>query len=498
MALQEDTILFIDDMAIASRHGLMRVPTQAVKHPKNPIVSPTRPWEIGSVYIFGSVIREPETGLFRMWYQANDGESISSPGHMTICYAESNDGIRWHKPLLPIMPYKDRHTTNIVLGHDVYSGNPYCSSVIRDDGADNPAERYKLAAWFEQWSDQLANFNGAASFCSPDGLHWQVYEEAEPFIPEIRRKPIPPNYYCADGVQWLPCSEGVPANARYVGGPNDASCISPDRLDGEYVHFQIMQRDVAEGKQVYERDLVTGRERILAMHTSPDFVQWNHPKTIIAPTADDPDYIQFYGMGGFRYGNYWLGTLWMYYVHDQSMDLELALSRDGRNWTRPFPGQRLVRLGSDDEFDCGTILSATSPLVVGDDIYIYYGGSDRRHDERGTTTAIGLATLKVDRWAGLQSGRQGALQTRPFSLDGTALTLNAYAHGGEVWAEILNEQGQVLPGFELAQAMPVVGDHTACRLAWEQGSDLSSLRGQRIALRFHICNATVYAISQVL
>ena len=495
MTLRERTILFIDDTAIQSRRGLQRIPSAATKHPDNPIIDRTFPWEMGAVYIFGSVIREPAEQLFRMWYQSIDGETGKSPGHMSICYAESDDGVRWRKPLLPIVSYGARQTTNIVLNHSVYPGNPYCSSVIRDEDAP-PAERYKLAAWYEQWSDGLSNFNGAASFHSADGLRWKVYEDAQPFIPEIRRKPIPPNYYTADGVRWLPCPEGPPANARYVGGPNDASCISPDRLDGEYVHFQIMQRDVAAGKQVYERDLVTGRERFLAMHTSPDFVHWSDPWTIIEPAVDDPDHIQFYGMGGFRYGNYWLGTLWMYYVHDQSMDLELAMSVDGRNWTRPFPGQRLLRLGIDGEFDCGMILSATSPVIAGDEIYIYYSGMDHRHDERGAA-AIGLATLKLDRWAGLQTGRQGYLETKPFRFDGSGLTVNAYAHGGEIRAQIADEAGRVLPGYEASEAAPVVGDRTAHRLAWNRGADLSALSGSQISLQFQVWNATIYGISQV-
>jgi len=495
MPMRERAILFIDDAAIESQAGLQRITHAARKHAGNPIIVPEHPWESGAVYIFGSVIREPADQLFRMWYQAIDREgSGATPQHMTICYAESNDGIHWRKPLLPIAPDRDRHTTNIVLGHNVYPGNPYCSSVIRDEGA--PAgERYKLAAWFEQWSDQLSKFNGAASFHSPDGLRWQVYEGAEPFIPEIRRKPIPPNYHCPDGAQWLPRSEDEPMGPGFVGGPNDASCISPDKLDGEYVHYQVMQRNVADGKQSYERDLITGRERILAMHTSPDFVHWSHPRTIIEPAPDDPDYIQFYGMGGFRYGNYWLGTLWMYYVHDQTMDVELALSEDGRNWSRPFPGQRLLRLGNDGEFDCGMICSATSPLVVGDEIYIYYGGVNHRHDERGTSS-IGLATLKLDRWAGLQTGRRGTLKTKPFVLDGMALMLNAYAHGGEIRAELVDEKGNVLPGFESDNCIPFVGDHTAMRLAWTSGDDLSALIGRQVSIQFDICNAIIYSISQ--
>lgn len=478
MALREKTILFIDDAMIAEQQELALQPQAAIKHAANPVLSPTFAWEIGGVSIFGSVIREPETGLFRMWYQAIDQEDSHSPDHMTICYAESNDGIHWHKPLLDISGYRERKASNIVLGNAVYPGNPYCASVIRDDDAQNPDERYKMAVWYEQWTDGLAQFNGAATFHSPDGLHWRIYEGAKPYI-SVRIRV-------------------TPEEVRRYEGPNDVTCISPDKLDGQFVSWQVVRQYIAKDKRIHHRDLLatSGLERVLAMQTSSDFVHWTEPRKIIVPTSEDPDYLQFYGMGGFRYGNYWLGTLWTYYVHDQSMDLELALSRDGYHWTRPFPGHRLVSLGEAGAFDCGMIESATSPLVVGDEIYIYYGGSNHRHDEQGTA-AIGLATLKIDRWAGLQTGRRGLLVTRPFTFNGTALTLNAYAHGGEVRAELLDEHGQTIPGFELERAMPVVGDHTAQRLAWEHGSDMSALRGRRIAVRFEILNATLYAISQV-
>jgi hypothetical protein len=179
------------------------------------------------------------------------------------------------------------------------------------------------------------------------------------------------------------------------------------------------------------------------------------------------------------------------------MDLELAVSVDGRNWRRPFPGHRLLHLGDDVEFDCGMIMSATSPLIVGDDIHIYYGGANHRHDEPGTSS-IGLATLKIDRWVGLQTGRHGVLETQPFSLDGSALALNAYAHGGEIRAELIDEQGTVLPGFGLASCTPFVGDHTAQRLSWGGSSDLASLSGQQVRLRFDICNAIMYAVTQIV
>jgi hypothetical protein len=477
MVLRENTIMFIDDSMITEQCGLSRIPTPAAKHPANPIIGRDNPWEAGNVYIFGSVLRDAETGLFRMWYQAIDREASTSPDHMSICYAESNDGIHWRKPLMPLVPYRHLKLTNIVLGNAIYPGNPYCSSVVFDPDA-APAERYKMLVWYEQWTDGLSRFNGAASFYSEDGLRWRVYPDAQPAIN-------------------IPVRFENGKIARFE-SPNDANCVSPDRLDGEFVNWQVMRRKIPPAKRVYARDLMAGDrlERVLAMQTSRDFVHWSEPRDIIVPGPEDPDFIQFYSMGGFRYGNYWLGTLWVYYVHDQSMDVELALSRDGRRWTRPFPGRRLIGLGGDGDFDRGMMQTATAPLVVGDQICIYYGGEDHRHDEGGAA-AIGLATLPLDRWAGLQTGQRGMLRTQPFTFRGAALELNAYAHGGEVRAELLDEAGQPLPGYGLEQSAPAVGDRTRHRLLWQDGGDLSALSGRRIAVRLELLNATVYSITAV-
>jgi hypothetical protein len=377
---------------------------------------------------------------------------------------------------LNIAGHQSRKISNIVLSNAVYPGNPYCVSVIRDDEALDADEGYKMTAWYEQWTDGHSQFNGAAAFHSPDGLRWKVYEAAAPYI--------------NIGIR---VEEG---RIERLEGANDVNCVSPDKLDGQFVSWQVVRRYVRDGKQTFDRDLIAGDrlERILAMHTSDDFVHWSEPQIILAPTADDPDHTQFYGMGGFRYGQYWLATLWVYYVHDQSMDIELALSRDGRTWTRPFPGHRLIRLGDDGAFDSGMLQSATAPLIVGDRIYIYYGGNEHRHDESGTA-AIGLASLKLDRWAGLQTGRRGFLETRPFRFDGTALTLNAYAIGGEIRAELLDEKARPLPGFGATHAIPIVGDKTHHMMMWNDGG-LAALNGRRIVVRLAIQNGTVYALNQ--
>ena len=51
------------------------------------------------------------------------------------------------------------------------------------------------------------------------------------------------------------------------------------------------------------------RRRLIAVATSPDFLHWSDPRTILVPAARDDEWVQddeqrseFYGMAGFCYG----------------------------------------------------------------------------------------------------------------------------------------------------------------------------------------------------
>src|SRR5687767_11831854 len=92
--------LFLDDHLISSMKGVKRTVEQAAKHPNNPVVWPSEPWEPKMSTIYGSVIRDGEK--YRMWYKSGMG----------VGYAESADGIRWNKPALDLTII-DGQKTNI-------------------------------------------------------------------------------------------------------------------------------------------------------------------------------------------------------------------------------------------------------------------------------------------------------------------------------------------------------------------------------------------------
>ena len=93
--------LFLDDALIADADGVSREIRTARRCPENPILVVDKPWEGTSMH-YVAAWRNPRTGLFRMWYLTSDGGAKIVPGETprisTMCYAESQDGVRWQKP----------------------------------------------------------------------------------------------------------------------------------------------------------------------------------------------------------------------------------------------------------------------------------------------------------------------------------------------------------------------------------------------------------------
>ena len=62
-----------------------------------PVLAPTEPWEGTSVVTWGTAHYDPETGLFKLWYEAWNAER-PQPLVSLVCYATSTDGVTWDKP----------------------------------------------------------------------------------------------------------------------------------------------------------------------------------------------------------------------------------------------------------------------------------------------------------------------------------------------------------------------------------------------------------------
>jgi hypothetical protein len=93
---------------------------------------------------------DPRDKLFKIWYRPSTGSGV--------CYATSEDGIHWKKPLLDLQP-----GTNVTI----LSGQRDSDTVWLDLDTPDPRQRFKLFQFHRDcWR--------ASVHVSPDGVHWSA------------------------------------------------------------------------------------------------------------------------------------------------------------------------------------------------------------------------------------------------------------------------------------------------------------------------------------
>ncbi len=357
--------LFLDGSVAEATHGLERVFHSTTKHSTNPIIKRDQPWEgtsaITGPYVYGTALKED--GRLRLWYQV-----LSEGNH--VGYAESDDGITWRKPKLDAVLTKDGQPTNLVvsaLAPEQFAGaqchNP---SVIYNPDAKDPARRYAIYG-----------FDGATRgprvAWSRDGIHFQ-YDTSS----VVDGKPAP-----------------LFASSDVVSFFNDP----------------YEQRICATWKTRNRRG------RAVGVATSSDGLEWHKLAAGPVFAADDldPDTTQIYGMPAFAYQGLYIGLPWIYAaryfrygeysvdkLHEAQADSprtiepQIAWSWDLVNWTRPPQREPFIKRGQPSEWDSGMIVTSRAPVVMGNELWFYYGGTDKVHDEPRVTAAIGLAKLRLD------------------------------------------------------------------------------------------------------
>ena len=115
---QEKVFFAFDNQSIPWKYNLQLTMVQAEKHPANPVL---RCGGLGSpdsthALIYGSVLRIG--GKFRMWYLGmfeSKWDARTTGWWRPMCYAESDDGIRWTKPESGLIELNGNTRNNIRL-----------------------------------------------------------------------------------------------------------------------------------------------------------------------------------------------------------------------------------------------------------------------------------------------------------------------------------------------------------------------------------------------
>lgn len=312
---------------------------QVLERTTQPLLRADRPWEDFCIG-WCSVLRDG--ARWRMWYDAYDHDSTGDPDDF-LCYAESEDGVAWHKPDLDVVPYGSHQRTNIVISGRA-TGGVHGATVFIDPGAP-AAERYK--AVFTRGHGPEMFIYGAAS---PDGLVWQ--------------------------------HTAAPILAR--NSDTQTVCM----LDGGVYRMYVR--------------MWTGRsfqgKRIVGVTESPTFGDFPEPRVILAPDDGDPDDLQFYNSAAAKLqdGTYLLLPSAFYIASDTVMvhmaagDRPDCFVRVGR--------EPAIPLG--DGFDSRGMYVSPAAIPAGepDEYWLYYNGTNKGHDEKtkdNSTHADGIGRMRV-------------------------------------------------------------------------------------------------------
>jgi hypothetical protein len=485
--------LLVDDYIIERMDGVKRTLNQPRKYGGNPLLVPGQDWQSYRMLMYGSVIHDAQAKLFKMWYWL--GWDLHEGYGMTGAYATSPDGLHWLEPELNLLDFQGSKRNNRI---------PWMAmGMIHSPGEADPGKRYK----------SLSGHRGAFS---ADGLTWHVPPESKAIPGDVASDGVAPFVY--------------------------------DEQSKRYVAFPKVVRE--SGGHL---------RRAVGVSFSDDFLTWTPVQTILVPDGRDDgrarqavaahrDRIafedgsewhlaQFYGHCGFPYEGMYLGLLWVFNIsgwppwiaeakgrrpsagsEDGPTYVQLTSSRDLVNWQRVGDRLPFIPLGDADSYDAGTIYTANRPLIVGDEIWIYYSGEQFTHGHPllrqwagagkkypGSAEAIArasprargsinLAKLRLDGWVSVDaSSKEGILTTKPLLFDGNRLIINAEARRGVLRVEVLNEAGKPIRGFALPDSQEFTGNSVRHAITWAHGATLDALRGKPVRLRFRLTNARLYS-----
>ena len=429
-----EKFLLLDSRVVAKTDNARLAVGKVVKHADNPLFKEDKPWEPRFDNLYANVIYDEQAGIYKCWYSPFIVDKVSSDTpaakRLEVPYKS-----RGREMGVCYATSKDGlKWTKPELGLIEYEGSkannlvvrrPHGAGVFKDPAEPDPARRYKM---FYKGGKIAVRF-------SPDGLRWSD----EVRCPEIEARGDTHN-----NAFRLPGAGGFVGITRLFDG-----------------------------------------QRIVGRTESRDFVKWAKAVEILRGTPD----AQTYAMPTFRYAGVYLGLVMIFRPKANRVHCELAWSPDTIEWQRIDAGTPLIPLADKKgRYDWGCAYAAACPVVLKDQIRIYYGASNGPH-HGWRDGFLALATLRPDGFAGYEPaliGKPATVQTAALTCSGASLRVTADAEGGAVSVTALDDAGKPIGRGK------ITGNATAAAVI---GLDLSKHKGKPVRLRFELNKAKLYAFS---
>jgi len=445
------------------------------------------PWSLGGYH---SVLKHGNR--YHLWYTAGG----------CILYARSHDGVDWERPNLGLVSAETRQAaasaSNVVMGMGAggVKAAAHGVMVFLDPRAPD-SERLRLVANTQEYNRRVQLFS------SPDGIHWRLTHRDVITYRDSRHHLDSQNVIFWDD-----------RLAKYVAyfrrNLREAGSQSRSVARAE-------SADLLRFPQVEDSPVVLRADTEHPGHTAPggkrtiSVVDVYTNGTIKYPWADDT-YLMF-PTEYYHYGAYHEPFREEWPVNAGALDTRFAASRDGVHWNR-YDRRSFIGLGMQGEFDSKRVYVAYGVVPAQNDreLYMYYLGTSETHgwnrDDRNNRLlkAAGLAptgpsvlsrvVLRRDGFVSVRAAYAGGEFVTPLlRFQGEQLMVNVdTSASGELRVEIQDDSGQPVPGYALSDCDLV---HTANEISraitWKGRSEVGSLAGKPIRLRFVMRDVDLYA-----
>ena len=427
-----------------------------------------KPWE--GLFSGYATIVTLDDGRLRAYYRGKAVANKDGSEEELTCCAESADGRVWTKPELDIFEVMGTRKNNAVLMSAQTATHNFCP--FRDDRPGVPAgERFKALGGTMEGG-------GLTAWKSPDGYRWQKMA-ADPVI----TKAMVPYKYMFD-------SQNVPFWSA---------------AEGKYLAYY----------RVFEKDI-----RRIVRSESADFLKWSPPVLMEYrnPEVEAPIEHLYTNQTHpyFRAPHLYVAIAARFMPGRRVLTDEQAAAikvnpgyfKDTSDaifmTTRPAEGA--AHLGFYDRtflegFIRGGIgaqnwVSRTNYPALN---VVPTGASEMsvfvNQDYAQPTAHLRRYSMRLDGFASLRTGYAGGhAVTRPLVFSGRELSLNfSTSAAGGVKVGFEDADGKASSGFSVEDCVTQIGNELDRKVTWKSGTDVSSLAGKPVRLRFSMKDADIFS-----
>jgi hypothetical protein len=480
--------LIFDDN-FPERHNVAYRVERGKIDPNNPLLAGEYPWDATTPFYNGTVLKDPLDGRFKLWGITHPHFDNHKWGEWDgrMGYAESDDGVNWTRPMLDGFPCMGYDKSNVLFDFSD-GGNCFQMSVMVDPEAP-PEMRYEM---FVLRKVQHKNPSGRIRDLDNGKEHpWGLYR-----------------YHCDDGIHWKPTEGPIDIASA------DSLFVYRD-LGAPYVAYHKMGPPAPPGSAYAPHDCGCGTIRIVCRRESEDGSHWSDPPLpVVTPDWRDSHDDQCMDLGPIKWGSGYFATVTIFHALNQTMDIQFAASRDGKQWFRPIPRVPCVPLGMLGDSGGGHLFQSHSLVEDDDQIHVYYFAGEGLHSDLykavnqqyvsgGQESAwphggLGRASWDRGRFYALVPATggvgKGYVTTYPVGQTDKTLHINAVTYDdGEITAELVVdggwEVGDPVPGYTRDDCVAFCGDNKCTKLVWKEHDQCPD---GGLLLRIHLYKARLY------